>query len=92
MISNKKKLLKNIINNLQLSNLDAYLIYDNSIQNSDLYYITNFKSEDPFFYIITKKEIDIILISDMEKKRVFKESNVMNILTYSDFPIKKDNI
>lgn len=90
MISNKKILLKNIIENLQLSNLDAYLIYDNSIQNSDLYYITNFKSEDPFFYIITKKEIDIILISDMEKNRVLKESNVTNILTYSDFTIKKN--
>ncbi len=80
MLKNNKTL--NTFQNLK--DIDLYIIYDNSYKNSDLFYVTEFKSEDPFFYMITKNNEELILISDMEKNRAINESRVKNIITYSE--------
>lgn len=81
---NKQFIIKNTIFNFEKS-IDCYLIYGDSFKNLDLYYITNFKSEDPFYYLITKYDLELILISDMEKERAFEESSVSVIKTYSEY-------
>lgn len=83
----KKNTTNTIFKNLD-TEIDAYLLYDNTIMNSDLFYLTNFKSEDPFFYIGMKNNKEILLISEMEKERAKRESSISTIKTYSDYNLK----
>lgn len=62
------------------------LIIDDSIHNSDLYYVTRFLAQDRFLYL-NSGEREILLISQMELGRALNESRIDDVRTTSDYDI-----
>jgi Xaa-Pro aminopeptidase len=62
------------------------LIIDDSIHNSDLYYVTRFLAQDRFLYL-NSGEREILLISQMELGRARNESRIDDIRTTTDYDI-----
>ncbi|MEA1908333.1 MAG: M24 family metallopeptidase, partial [Euryarchaeota archaeon] len=62
------------------------LIIDDSVHNSDLYYVTRFLAQDRFLYL-NSGEREILLISQMELGRARNESRIDDIRTTTDYGI-----
>jgi len=64
-----------------------FLMVSESVHNANMYYATNFLSNDKFIYI--KSDTETLIVSDMELGRAKKESKIKNIIPISKFNIKK---
>lgn len=62
---------------------DFMIIYGSS-ENANFYYVTKFKTCDPFAYIVGVDGTDILLVPEMEKRRAERESRVKEVVSLSD--------
>ena len=63
-----------------------FLMYSNSV---NFYYATKFKTHDPAIYLIGEDGTELIVVSEMEKKRVEEESKVKEIASFEDLGYKE---
>jgi len=75
---------RDISDYLTQNNTDALIIIGD-INNSDLFYATQFFAADSFTYIQSKENIEILFVPDMERERAAIESRVHDIRTLSDY-------
>ena len=54
---------------------DAYVEYDSSAQNANLYYLTTFLAEDPFLFMRSDMQSTLV-VSSMERERAARTSSV----------------
>ena len=52
-----------------------FLMYASS-KDANFYYATNFRTHDPVLYIIGEDGTELIVVPEMEKRRVERESRV----------------
>ncbi|MGZ4913452.1 MAG: M24 family metallopeptidase [Halobacteriota archaeon] len=71
------KALDAVIND---SGLDAYIEYDSSVQNANLYYLTSFLAEDPFLLMRADTQSTLV-VSSMERERAARTSSVDRVHT-----------
>ena len=64
----------------------SFLLIDDSIHNSDMYYATRFLASDRFLYLKSQNK-EILLISQMELGRARMESEISDIRTTTDYDI-----
>lgn len=69
---NKNKRLNSF---LDKKDIDALVIFGNSYENSNLFYLSNFLAPDPFLFFKKINEDPIIVVSSMELERAKKSSN-----------------
>lgn len=67
----------------------ALLLYGSSYEEPDLYYATNFLVSDNVLYLHTDEK-EILVTSEMEKKRAQEESAVDEVLTAKDLGLKDE--
>ncbi len=72
-----------IHNLLKEKNAQFFVMYANS-KNANFYYATNFKISENAFYMIGEDGTELLVISDMEKRRAERESKVKEIASLSD--------
>jgi Xaa-Pro aminopeptidase len=65
-----------------------FLMYASS-QNANFYYATGFRTYDPVLYLIGEDGTDLIVVPEMEKRRVSRESRVKEIASYEDLGYKE---
>lgn len=63
---------------------DTYLIYDDSVSNSSLYYLTGFEAPDPFTFV-RKESQSTILTPQLEHPRAEKEADVDKVFSRSSY-------
>ena len=68
---------------LDSRNFDAFLIRDDS-SNSNMYYLTEFETSDPFIYLRKNGE-SIILVPQLEYSRAKEEAEVDKVINSSKF-------
>ncbi len=56
------------------SELDAYIEYDSSVHNANLFYLTSFLAEDPFLLIRSDAQSTLV-VSSMERERAARTSS-----------------
>lgn len=69
---------------LEKSDFDGYLIRDDSISNTDLYYLTDFEASDPFVYL-RKNEKSWIVVPQLEYSRAKDEASVDKVISTSRY-------
>jgi Xaa-Pro aminopeptidase len=74
---------------LMENELDAFLIIDDSKNNANMYYLTDFLSMDPFIYVKTLYE-ETIIIPQMEYDRAKAESRVGSVKSMLDYGKKRE--
>ncbi|MDD1720593.1 MAG: Xaa-Pro peptidase family protein [Euryarchaeota archaeon] len=62
------------------SGLDAYIEYDSSVQNANLYYLTSFLAGDPFLFMRCDTQSTLV-VSSMERERAARTSSVDRVHT-----------
>lgn len=68
---------------LREKNAQFFVMYDSS-ENANFYYATSFWIPDPAFYMIGDDGTELLIVSEMEKKRAEKESRVREIASLND--------
>lgn len=66
------------------SGLDAYIQYDSSERNANLYYLTKFLAGDPFLFVRSAAESTLV-VSGMERQRAARSSSVDRVHTREDY-------
>lgn len=69
---------------LEEQNLDAFLMIDKPLKNSDLYYILSIKIPDPVTFLKVPGK-SVLMTSEKEKSRCEKKAEVDEIRTSSEF-------
>lgn len=64
--------------------LDAYLLYDSSASDTNLYYLTSFFAGDPFLFVRSAAESTIV-VSSMERQRAAQSSRVDRVQTREEY-------
>lgn len=72
---------------IEEENLDAFLIRDSS-ENPNLYYLSQFKSSDPYM-LVQHRDKTILIVAGFEKTRAEKESAADQVLTSQE--LREDN-
>ncbi len=65
-----------------------FLMYASS-KDANFYYATNFRTHDPVLYIIGEDGTELIIVPEMEKRRVERESRVKEIASFEDLGYKE---
>ncbi|AGK61559.1 Xaa-Pro aminopeptidase [Archaeoglobus sulfaticallidus PM70-1] len=68
---------------LREHNAQFFVMYDSS-RNANFYYSTGFQIPDPAFYMIGDDGTDLLVVSEMEKRRAERESKVKEIASLND--------
>ncbi|MFB6208649.1 MAG: M24 family metallopeptidase [Candidatus Nanohaloarchaea archaeon] len=69
---------------LESSKFDAFLIFDDSASNENLFYLTSFKASDSFLYFFAKGESTVV-VPQLEYSRAEEEAEVDNIYSSSKY-------
>jgi Xaa-Pro aminopeptidase len=68
---------------LRSRNAQFFVMYGSS-KDANFYYATGFKIPDPAFYMIGDDGTDLLVVSEMEKRRAERESKVKEIASLKD--------
>jgi len=66
---------------------DALLLYSESFQEANMYYLTKFLAPDPFLLFKKVDKEPVIVINQMEYPRAQKESIVKDVRSYNDYNV-----
>ncbi|MGZ4904002.1 MAG: M24 family metallopeptidase [Halobacteriota archaeon] len=66
------------------SRLDAYIQYDSSVHNANLYYLTSFLAGDPFLFVRSNMQSTLV-VSSMERDRAARSSIIDRVQTREDY-------
>jgi Xaa-Pro aminopeptidase len=80
---------KNIDGLLCEEEMDALLLYSESFNDQNMYYLTKFLAPDPFIFLKNLNNEPLIVVNTMEFSRAKKESSVKDVRSYSDYNYRK---
>ncbi|MDO9516882.1 MAG: Xaa-Pro peptidase family protein [Methanosarcinaceae archaeon] len=83
----KPKTSLDIASSIIKNKADAFLMIGDS-HDADMYYATKFFASDSFTYLQTKDGDEILLLSEMERRRAEMESRISDIRTTNEYDYK----
>ena len=83
-MNNTEEKMIDITSHIIENKCEVFLLIGNS-DNADVYYSTDFMASDPFTYIHTKDNKEILIVSSMEEGRARLESRVSDIRTLQEY-------